>query len=65
MEAILIIVMYFGAGIITSERVSSVDECKEIVMELRKQTDRHVSAYCIPAKKLEIVTPEQVMNERE
>lgn len=53
MEAILIVAMFFGSGMITSERVSSIDECKEIVKELRKQTDRPVYAYCIPAKKLD------------
>lgn len=52
MEAILVIVMIINGGMLSTERVSSIEECKEIVKELREQTDRHVSAYCIPAKPL-------------
>ncbi len=53
MEAILIVMIYFGGGTMSTERVSSIDECKKIVAQIREQSQHHISAYCIPAKKLE------------
>lgn len=49
MEAILFVIVFAGQGSISTERISSVEECKNIVTKFRDLTQHHVSAFCIPA----------------
>lgn len=52
-EAILVmIVVIASGGSMTTERVSSLDECKRVAKEVSNRSPRHVVAYCVPTEPL-------------